>query len=217
MEPSKFPKSPKTWVTQGTVCCVLLCRAEIPCRTLIIIILYPEAWDWTVCILTGTNRNVTAVTQLLRSFKKFSTVFGLATSCIGECVAWRKKMDQAPCLYLCKELTSQWWYIHPHLPKNLLRCCISICYLQTSLLLKYYNLSFLFQGKREKLTMEPISRQIFIPKCEPTSKKNQVQLHWLQFQLLPPFTRVLIKSCSTWHVLTKLSLIGLAFLKNVST
>lgn len=71
MEPSKFPKSPKTSVTQGTVCCVLLCRAEIPCRTLIIIILYPEAWDWIVCILAGININVTAVTQLLRSFKNF--------------------------------------------------------------------------------------------------------------------------------------------------
>lgn len=70
-QPSKFPKPPKISVTQGTVSCVLLCRGEIPSRTLIIIILYPEAQDWIVCILTGININVTVVIQLLESLKKF--------------------------------------------------------------------------------------------------------------------------------------------------
>lgn len=118
--------------------------------------------------------------------------------------------------YLCKELPSQWCYTHLHPPKKLRRSYVSIFCLHTSVLLKCYNLSFLFQDKREKLMTEPISRQIFIPKFKPTSHKH-VQLHCLQSQLLLLLTRVLLKPCSTWHMLTKLSLIELAFLKNITT
>lgn len=106
-------------------------------------------------------------------------------------------------------------YIHPHPPKKLHRSNITIFCLHTSLLLKYYNLSFLFQDKREELMIKPIPRQIFIYKFKFTSHK-QVQLHWLQSQLLLLLTRVLLKPCSTWHMFTKLSLIELAFLKNIS-
>lgn len=84
MSPVNSQSLQETSVTQGAVSCVLPCRGEIPSRALIIVILYPEAWDRIVCILTRMTINVTGVTQLLRPFKNSSTVFDLATSCIRE-------------------------------------------------------------------------------------------------------------------------------------
>lgn len=84
----------------------------------IIVILYPEAWDQIVCILTCMTINVTVVTQLLRPFKNSSMVLDLVTSSIRKCLAWGKMMDQMTASSPCKQLLPQWCCKHSHTPRG---------------------------------------------------------------------------------------------------